>query len=156
MVPVSDLSALSKQINEATDEANHTLRDFEAQLMRLNLGIQAEAVIQRTEIPLSMAKGIYGDRVLTSAPCYELMSLGWVKVGGKWGLKLLSEILQKSEKPNVPDEVIFREAQSISNLSRQNRFLAINNLEKLVAALKEAGEKLLKDVEKAKEYTAAL
>src|SRR5690606_22948702 len=99
---------------------------------------------------------IYKGRVRTSAPCYELRSLGWVKVGGKWQLNLLSEIFQKSESPNVPDEVIFRESQSVSNLSRQNRVLAINNLEKLVSALKEAGEKLLKDVKKAKEYTATL
>lgn len=156
MVPLSDLSALSKQINEATEEANQTLINFESQLMKLNLGLPAEAVVQRTDIPLSIAKSLYPDRVQTSAPCYELMSLGWMKVGGKWGLKLLSEILQKSETPNVPDEVIFREAQAVSNLSRQNRFLAINNLEKLVAVLKEAGEKLLKDVEKAKKYTATL
>ncbi|KHD87424.1 MAG: hypothetical protein OM95_14670 [Bdellovibrio sp. ArHS] len=156
MAPLSDLSALSKQLNEATDEANQTLKNFESQLMTLNLGITAEAVIQRTEIPFSNAKSLWPDRVLTSAPCYELMSLGWVKVGGKWGLKLLSEIYQKSETANASDEVIFREAQAISNLSRQNRFLAINNLEKLVAALKEAGDKLLTDVERAKKYTATL
>ena len=156
MVPLSDLSALSEQINEATDEANQTLRDFEAQLMKLNLGIPAEAVIQRTDIPFSIAKSLYPDRVQTSAPCYELMSLAWVKVGGKWGLKLLSEILQKSEGPNVPDEVIFREAQAVSNLSRQNRFLAIKNLEKLVAALKETGDKLLMDVREAKKYIAGI
>lgn len=156
MVPLSDLSALSEQINKATEEANQTLRGFESHLVNLNLGIPAEAVIRRTEIPIEAAKGIYKDRVRTSAPCYELLSLGWVKVGGKWQLNLLSEIFQKSESPNMPDEVIFRESQFVSNLSRQNRVLAINNLEKLVLALKEAGEKLLNDVEKAKEYTATL
>lgn len=154
MVPLSDLSALSMQINEATEEANQTLRAFEAQLMKLNLGIYADAVIQRTEIPFSIAKNLYQDKVLTSAPCYELISLAWVKVGGKWGLRILSEIFQKSDNPSNPDEVIFREAQAVSNLSRQNRFLAINNLEKLVVALKKAGEKLLADVRKAKKYTA--
>jgi hypothetical protein len=156
MVPLSDLSALSRQINEATDEANQTLTAFEAQLMRLNLGIPAEVIIRRTEIPFSHAKALYPDNVLTPAPCYELMSLAWVKVGGKWGLKLLSEIHQQSGASNIPDEIIFREAQAVSNLSRQNRFLAINNLEKLVATLKAAGEKLLSDVREAKKYTAGI
>lgn len=156
MAPVSDLFALSKQINEATEEANQTLRDFESQLMKLNLGISAEAIIKRTEIPFSNAKNVYKDLVRTSDPCYELISLAWAKVDGRWGLKLLSEIYQGPGNLSIPDEVIFSEAQAVSNLSRQNRILAISNLEKLVGAIKEAGEKLVRDVKEAKKFTATL
>jgi hypothetical protein len=156
MAQVSDLFALSKQINEATDEANQTLRDFESQMLKLNLGISAEVIIKRTEIPFSIAKNVYKDYMRTTDPCYELMSLAWAKVDGRWGLKLLSEIFQGPSNLSKPDEVIFSETQAVSNLSRQNRIIAISNLEKLVRAIKEAGEKLVRDVQEAKKFTATL
>lgn len=55
MVPLSDLSALCKQINEA----NQTLRDFETKLLALNIGVPANALISRIDVPMSFVQGMF-------------------------------------------------------------------------------------------------
>ncbi|MBL7557720.1 MAG: hypothetical protein JNM24_17960 [Bdellovibrionaceae bacterium] len=157
MVPLSDLSALSKQINEATEEANQTLRDFETKLLSFNIGVPANALISRIDVPLAYAQGLFPGRPLpTTGPCYDEMWLGWQKLNGKWQIVVTNRLCQKAVASGALDELLFEEVRSINNLSREARIKVLSNLEKLVEALKTSGEKLLGVFSKAKELTATI
>jgi|GEM_PF-4950903 len=157
MVPLSDLSALSKQINEATEEANQTLNDFEAKLHKLNLGVPADALISRIDVPMSYVQGLFPGRTLPSnGPCYDEMWLGWHKLNGRWQIVVTNRLCQKATNPEALDELLREEVRGVSNLSREARVKVLSNLEKLVDALKNSGEKLLGVFAKAKEFTATI
>jgi len=157
MVPLSSLSALSKQINEATEEANQTLRDFETKLLALNIGVPADALISRIDVPLSYVQGLFPGRTLPSnGPCYDEMWLGWHKLNGRWQVVVTNRLCQKDANPEALDNLLREEVRGLSNLSREARIKVLSNLEKLVEALKNSGEKLLDVFVKAKEFTAAL
>lgn len=157
MVPLSDLSALSKQINEATEKANQTLRDFEAKLLALNIGVPADALIGRIDVPLSFVQDLFPGRQLpTTGPCYDEMWLGWQKLNGRWQIVVTNRLCQKAVNSGALDELLKQEVREICHLSREGRIKVLSNLEKLVEALKESGEKLLGVFTKAKEFTAAL
>lgn len=157
MVPLSDLTALSKQINEATEEANQTLRDFESKLLTLNLGVPADAFISRIDVPLAYAQGLFlGRELSTSGPCYDEMWLSWQKLNGKWQIVVTNRLCQKAAKADEPDHLLREEVRGISNLSREARIKVLSNLEKLVDAIKKSGDKLLGVFAKAKELTATI
>lgn len=157
MVPLSDLTALSKQINEATEEANQTLRDFESKLLALNLGVPADALISRIDVPLNYVQGLFPDRELpTSGPCYDEMWLSWQKLNGKWQIVVSNRLCQKAAKADEQDHLLREEVRGISNLSREARIKVLSNLEKLVDAIKKSGDKLLGVFAKAKELTATI
>lgn len=155
MVPLSDLSALSKQINEATEEANQTLRDFETKLLALNIGVPADALISRIDVPLSYVQGLFpGQKLSSASPCYDEMWLSWQKLNGRWQIVVTNRLCQKSLAADSPDDLLRQEARGISNLSREARIKVLNHLEDLVVALKKSGEKLLNVFAKAKDFTA--
>ena len=157
MVPLSDLSALSKQINEATEEANHTLRDFEKKLLALNIGVPADALISRIDVPLSFVQDRFPGRKLPSTgPCYDEMWLGWQKLNGRWQIIVTNRLCQKALNSEALDELLEQEVRGISNLSREARIKVLSHLEDLVIALKKSGEKLLGVFAKAKEFTATI
>ncbi len=157
MVPLSDLSALSKQINEAAEEANQTLRDFETKLLALNIGVPANTLISQIDVPLSFAQGLFPGRKLPSlGPCYDQMWLGWEKLNGRWQVVLTKRLCQKAVASGALDELLHEEVFGISNMSREARIKVLNHLEDLVVALKKSGEKLLGVFAKAKEYTATI
>ena len=157
MVPLSDLSALSKQVNQATEEANQILRDFETKLLSLNIGVPANALIGRIDVPISYVQGLFPGRKLpTTGPCYDEMWLGWQKLGGKWQIVVTNRLCQKAVTAEALDELLGEEVRGISNLSRDARIKVISNLEKLVDALKQSGEKLIGAFTKAKELTSAI
>lgn len=157
MVPLSDLTALSKQINEATEEANQTLRDFEAKLLALNIGVPANALISRIDVPTSFVQGMFPGRKLpTTGPCYDEMWLGWQKLNNRWQVTLTKRLCQKATTQGALDELLQEEVFGINNMSREARIKVLNHLEDLVVALKKSGEKLLGVFSKAKEYTATI
>lgn len=157
MVPLSDLSALSKQINEATEEANQTLRDFETKLLALNLGVPADAIISRIDVPLAYVQGLFPGRTLpTNGPCYDEMWLSWQKLNGRWQIVVTNRLCQKAATSEALDELLREEVRGINNLSREARVKVLSNLEKLVEALKKSGDKLLGVFAKAKDFTATI
>ena len=157
MVPLSDLSALSKQINEATDEANQTLRDFEAKLLALNIGVPADTLIGRIDVPLAVVQEMFPGRKLPSnGACYDEMWLRWQKLNGRWQIVVTNRLCQKAAASHALDELLREEVRGINNLSREGRIKVLSHLEDLVVALKKSGEKLLGVFVKAKEYTATM
>ncbi len=157
MVPLSDLSALSKQINEATEEANQTLRAFETKLLALNIGVPANTLISRIDVPVTFVQGMFPGRKLpTTGPCYDEMWLGWQKLNNRWQVTLTKRLCQKAVAQGALDELLQEEVFGISNMSREARIKVLNHLEDLVVALKKSGEKLLGVFAKAKEYTATI
>lgn len=132
--PIADLSQLSADLNKASDKATASLKKAEEHFRTLKLGF--EVYLEEQLIPPQTESGPYARTVV--------FHLGWAKIEKGWRLVI-------GENHAVADtgEPMGFAVRPVLDASREVRIAALNQLNKLMAAIKVEGEHLLNVVENA-------
>lgn len=126
---ISKLVPLADQLNSASDNFTRELKTIEAELQKLNLGI--DVVCER---PLVLGEAIHevddsGKRAFVV--CRENEYLGYGQIGSEW--KLLVRRYRDYEEPDLGS--ILLEGTSLLKSSRELRIAAAGQVEELVALI---------------------
>jgi hypothetical protein len=122
-IDFSQLSSLSRKLNEASDTLSTQITAFESALNELKLGVSAWVVVARwqTDSPWTVDGVVQGTME-------EVESIGYGKRKGKWGL-LYSLTYPEIGDPDFDSEMPLRDAPRIE------RIRAIDKLPDLVREL---------------------
>jgi len=144
---LKQLSSVSQDLNEASNELSEQIKSIEAALACRKLGVRAWVEMRRRPEREPASDG----RV------YEFTrvdSLGYDKHQGKWGLLVVSYYEETFDPSDFEDAKLLRDAP------RELRMAAVDLLPKLIQKIGEEASKLAKDVarkaEEAKSIAAVL
>lgn len=146
MSSLSDLSKLSKSLNDESNKVNEVLLDFEEKLVAMNLGV--EAWVTLTEEPYTEELQEGDDR---QVKCLKETELGFGEYCGSYQLliRYLDYVEDVTQYGNPRWEKREEYGKSpIRAVSRQVRVSALENLEKLLDALMVEANRVLKAIER--------
>ncbi len=146
MSSLSDLSKLSKALNDESNKVNEILLDFEKKLVAMNLGVGAWVTLKEESYTEPVQEG--DDR--------EVRRLKVTELGfGEWagGYQLLVRFIDYTESvtsygnPDWDKGDVYG-TRPILGASREIRVIALENLENLLDALMAEANRVLKAIEK--------
>lgn len=128
------LTAVSKSLNQASDELSRQISELESTLRELNLGVTAFVTFSKEEIEYKMDDGkVYVDH------CNQ--DVGYARLNGKWGLSVVTWY-DSNDDPDSMKQMFLREAP------RETRIAAMDKIPELLKALSEQAQKVTQQASK--------
>lgn len=131
---LKELTAVSKSLNQASDELSRQISELESALRELNLGVSAFVPFSKEPIEYKMDDGkVYVDH------CNQ--DVGYHRLNGKWGL-IVSTWYDSNDDPDTVKQTFLREAP------REIRLVAMDKIPDLLKALSEEAQKVTQEATK--------
>ncbi len=146
MANLSDLSKLSKALNDESNKVNEILLDFEKKLVAMNLGVEAWVTLKEESYSEEIQEG--DDR---QVKCLKVTQLGFGEWSGEYQLLIKFIDFMETVTPyGNPDWDTRQEygKRPIRGASREIRVMALENLENLLDALMAEANRVLSAIKK--------
>jgi hypothetical protein len=159
MADLRDLSSLSKQLNEGTDQLNHSLQSIQDSLNEMGIGL--EVWLLGDEIAAKHWAAERDDREdPTGRRGRQVTLLGYGRLGDGWALLVRegTEVEQKDQYGNWEyfDLEDLSDPKPLLRASRGTRIAAVPFLQKLIDELEQEAQRAIDNIERARKLADSL
>ena len=146
MANLSDLTKLSKQLNEESNQVNQVLQNFEQKLNDMNLGVEAWLNPGAHNLPALRSRPYEDNGQFLE----EIEVLGFGRFGQRYALLFKTQCWKRRGDGQDPEWDLVSEgpARPLLQASRELRIRALDQLETLLGEIKIQGEKILEQIDK--------